>query len=212
MTPSAFSRLFRRPAGTASVEYGFFAAVTVVGILTILGSIGGPMRVEIEADSAPLPVARISAADAAAPEEGAALRIAAADTTPSSPVTATASAPPALAVTDPAMVLIEQALATLEAQERAGTAGVTGPDAISRDEAFERLIQTLLIEETEAAGTAAAQAVAPDAAKTRSAAVVDWTPAPETTASPAADWIPATGFLPEPDLQPMPRPARLASN
>lgn len=191
MTHSAFSRLFRRPAGIASVEFGFFAAVIAVGLLTILGSIGGPMRIEID------PASPVAVTSAAAPAPA--------------PEAITATAPdtpePAIAATDTAMRMVEQALVSLE------TVGTTGADAASRsdiaahDAAFEKLIQTLLIEETESVA-----AIAPAEANIRTAAIVDRTPPVEPAAEPTADWTPATGFLPEEALKPMPRPEMLAAN
>lgn len=231
MTPSAFSRLFRRPPGTASVEYGFFAAVIAVGLLTILGSIGGPMRVEIAPDDA-ASTSRRSAEIAPAAETGlqtAALRPAPETAPAPAPARAAAELKPAPApAPDAAMPALAATEAAMEAVEDTLAAGSLRSDIAAHDAAFEKLIQSLLIAETEAAAARATEtlpetgapalAAAPaafddiPADETRTAGLVDWTGAADPAGDPAAGWIPATGFLPESPLTPMPRPERLAAN
>ena len=200
MTRSAFSRLFRRPAGIASVEYGFFAAVIAVGLLTIVGSIGGPMRVEID------PAAPV----AALPDRAVATVAAPAEVAPPSAPSEVAALPDSadaeIAATDTAMEMVEAALVSLETVGTMEGDATTRSDIAAHDAAFEKLIQTLLIEETETV------AAAPTAeADTRTAAIADGIPPIDPAAEPAADWIPATGYL-DPTLKPMPRPDRLAAN
>ena len=201
MPRSAFSRLFRRPAGTASVEYGFFAAVIAVGLLTIIGSVGGPMRVEIDPVApSPEPPELARAADPApAPEQASAPEA----VTAAAPVTAEAT----ITATDTAMQMVEQALVSLETIGTADTDDATRSDIAAHDAAFEKLIQTLLIEETETV-----VALQSSDAPVETAAIVGLPPQVTPASAPAADWIPATGYLTDPALKPMPRPDRLAAN